>query len=174
MSADPSLPGLLGPDLPAPGLVAAVTRLAAAMLLGGMIGFERHLHDKPAGMRTHMMIALAACMFTLVTLGMIGSDWGPARDAVRFDPLRLTAAVTSGVAFLAAGTIINARGHVHGLTTGAGMWLAGALGMAAGAGQIALAAIATVMALIVLWLLRRIERDIPDPPPDPPDADRPG
>ena len=72
------------------------------------------------------------------------------------------------MAFLAAGTIINARGHIHGLTTGAGMWLAGALGMAAGAGQIPLAALATVMALVVLWLLRKVERDVPDPPSETP------
>ncbi len=143
-----------------------VLRILAAMVLGGTIGWERHLHNKPAGMRTHMMISLAACVFTLVALGMIATDWGGDAGRVRFDPLRLVVAVTSGVAFLAAGTIINARGHVHGLTTGAGMWLAGALGMACGAGQIPLAALATVMALLVLWVLRRIERDIPDPPAD--------
>ena len=156
--------------LPFPGLPfrAILLRILAAMLLGGLIGWERHIHNKPAGMRTHMMIALAACMFTLSALGMIASDWGARGDVVKFDPLRLIAAVTSGVAFLAAGTIINARGHIHGLTTGAGMWLAGALGMAAGAGQIALAALATGLALIVLWVLRRFEKDIPDPPSDPP------
>ena len=148
---------------PLPMTVVAL-RLVAAMVLGGMIGFERHLHNKPAGMRTHMMISLAACVFTLAAFGMIITDWGADAARVKFDPLRLIAAVTSGVAFLAAGTIINARGHIHGLTTGAGMWLAGALGLACGAGQIPLAALATVMALIVLWVLRRVERDIPDPP----------
>ncbi len=147
-------------------MVVVAFRLVAAMVLGGLIGFERHLHNKPAGMRTHMMIALAACVFTLVAFGMITTDWGADVARVKFDPLRLIASVTSGVAFLAAGTIINARGHVHGLTTGAGMWLAGALGLACGAGQIPLAALATVMALIVLWVLRRFENDIPDPPDD--------
>jgi putative Mg2+ transporter-C (MgtC) family protein len=145
-------------------LTVVLTRLLAAMFLGGLIGWERHLHNKPAGMRTHMMIALAACVFTLASLGMIASDWGPQTSAVKFDPLRLIAAITSGVAFLAAGTIINARGHIHGLTTGAGMWLAGALGLACGAGQIPLAALATGLALIVLWVLRRFEVQIPDPP----------
>ncbi len=158
----------LAAGLPALPLAVVVLRLVVAMVLGGLIGWERHLHNKPAGMRTHMMISLAACVFTLATLGMIASDWGAQTGAVKFDPLRLTAAVTSGVAFLAAGTIINARGHIHGLTTGAGMWLAGALGMAVGAGQIPLAALATVMALIVLWLLRKVERDLPDPPADGP------
>ncbi len=157
---------LSNPFAPLPFSVV-VLRLLAAMALGGAIGWERHLHSKPAGMRTHMMIALAACVFTLVAFGMIEGAWAD-DESVRFDPLRLTAAVTSGVAFLAAGTIINARGHIHGLTTGAGMWLAGAVGMAAGAGQIPLAALATGMALVVLWLLRRFEKspDGLEPPPE--------
>ncbi len=152
----------------APLPFAAVTvRLLAALALGGVIGWERHLHSKPAGMRTHMMISLAACVFTLVAFGMIEVPWA-GDESVKFDPLRLVVAVTSGVAFLAAGTIINARGHIHGLTTGAGMWLAGAVGMAAGAGQIPLAALATGMALVVLWLLRRFEKspDELEPPPE--------
>ena len=158
---------LSNPFAPLPFSVV-VLRLLAAMAFGGAIGWERHLHSKPAGMRTHMMIALAACVFTLAALGMIAADWGPETARVKFDPLRLTAAVTSGVAFLAAGTIINARGHIHGLTTGAGMWLAGALGLAAGAGQIPLAALATGLALVVLWLLRRFEKspDELEPPPE--------
>ncbi len=135
-----------------------VVRLMAAIVLGGVIGWERHIHSKPAGMRTHMMISLAACLFTLVAFGMIQTNWSTGQQ-VKFDPLRLIAAVTSGVAFLAAGTIINARGHIHGLTTGAGMWLAGALGLASGAGQIPLAGLATGLALIVLWFLRRFESD---------------
>jgi putative Mg2+ transporter-C (MgtC) family protein len=157
---------LSNPFAPLPFSVV-VLRILAAMAFGGAIGWERHIHNKPAGMRTHMMIALAACVFTLVAFGMIEQSWA-GNESVKFDPLRLTAAVTSGVAFLAAGTIINARGHIHGLTTGAGMWLAGALGLAAGAGQIPLAALATGLALVVLWLLRRFEKspDEPEPPPE--------
>ncbi len=145
------------PFAPTP-FVVVFLRLLAAILLGGVIGWERHIHSKPAGMRTHMMITLAACLFTLAAFGMIDRTWA-GETAVKFDPLRLIAAITSGVAFLAAGTIINARGHIHGLTTGAGMWLAGAVGLSCGAGQIPLAALATVMALVVLWFLRRFERD---------------
>ena len=151
------------PFAPIPFFVV-VARLLGAIVLGGLIGWERHIHNKPAGMRTHMMIALAACVFTLVAFGMIETPWA-GDERVKFDPLRLIAAVTSGVAFLAAGTIINARGHIHGLTTGAGMWLAGAVGLATGAGQIPLAALATVMALIVLWFLRRFESNPEDMEP---------
>jgi putative Mg2+ transporter-C (MgtC) family protein len=78
-------------------------------------------------------------------------------DAVRLDPIRAVEAVTAGVAFLAAGTILFARGEVHGLTTGAGMWLAGAIGLAAGLGLWQIAAVGTVLALIVLGLLQTLE-----------------
>lgn len=145
-------------DEPFGSLPAAVValRLAAAVLLGGVIGLEREVRDKPAGLRTHMLVSLAACLFTLIALRMIAAaDDGP--EALRIDPLRLIEAVTAGVAFLAAGTIIVNRGSVQGLTTGAGMWLAGAIGLACGAGLLPLAALATAVALIVLGLIRLIE-----------------
>ena len=138
-------------------------RLMAALVVGGVIGWERHVHSKPAGMRTHMMIALASCLFTLVTFDLVLTNSLPA-ETVKLDPLRLTAAITSGVAFLAAGTIITSGGHVHGLTTGAAMWLTGALGLACGAGFVPLAALCVLIALIVLWVLRRLETDPPDKP----------
>lgn len=131
-------------------------RMLAAMVMGGIIGFERHMHAKPAGMRTHMMIALASCLFTLVSFDLILTN-AAAGDLARLDPLRLVAAITSGVAFLAAGSIITARGQIHGLTTGAAMWLTGALGLACGAGLVAMAALGMVLALLVLWALRLFE-----------------
>lgn len=133
----------------------AMLRLTVAVVLGGLIGWEREMHDKAAGLRTHMMVSLAACLFTLVAYDLlrvpIGDD-----DALKSDPLRLIEAVTSGVAFLAAGSIITSGGQVRGLTTGAGMWLAGAIGLACGIGNIPLAAMATVIALLVLWALARL------------------
>ena len=136
----------------------AALRMAAALVFGGLIGLEREVSDKSAGLRTHMLIALAACLFTLIGFEMVGFPVGPAEDTLRLDPLRLIEAVTAGVAFLAAGTIITNRDRVRGLTTGAGMWLAGAVGLASGFGRIGLALMATVFALIVLWMLRRLER----------------
>jgi putative Mg2+ transporter-C (MgtC) family protein len=134
----------------------ATMRLLAAMLLGGAIGLERELRAKPAGLRTHMLISLAACLFTLIALRIIDSADG-ADPLLRIDPLRLIEAVTAGVAFLAAGAIITHRGAVEGLTTGAGMWLAGAIGLACGSGALPLAALAALIALVVLGLLRLLE-----------------
>lgn len=136
-----------------------VLRLLAAALLGGVIGLEREIRSKPAGLRTHMLIALAACLFTLLAFDIIETA-DPQDTQIRIDPLRLIEAVTAGVAFLAAGAIIQSQGAVHGLTTGAGMWLAGAIGLACGSGRLLIAAIATAVAIIVLWLLRRLERNV--------------
>ncbi len=132
---------------------AVVLRLVAAILLGGVIGWEREIHNKPAGLRTNMAVALGACLFTLLGFEIV-SEAANRGDHVRTDPVRIIEAVTSGVAFLAAGTIFTAQDKVRGLTTGAGMWLAGAIGVACGLGQIALAAITSAATLIVLWGLR--------------------
>jgi len=137
-------------------LPITILRMVAAIVLGGVIGWERHVHSKAAGLRTHMLVSLSACLFTLIAFELTGfSAVNP--DAIRIDPLRLISAVTSGVAFLAAGTIIVAQHKVRGLTTGAGMWTAGAIGLACGSGHILLAIMASILALIVLALLRRIE-----------------
>lgn len=130
-------------------------RLLAAVTFGAIIGWERERHHKPAGLRTHILIAVAACLFTLIALDLLETMRG---DHIRADPLRLIEAITAGVAFLAAGAIIKSGGSVHGLTTGAGMWLAGAAGLAAGNGRIVLAGVATLLALVVLWLMRRLEK----------------
>lgn len=129
----------------------AVTRLGMAVLLGGIIGYERALHARTAGLRTHILIALASCLFALLAFEILARF-----DDEAADPLRLIEAVTSGVAFLAAGSIIMAGDRVVGLTTGAGMWLAGAIGLACGIGSLALAVMATLIVLPVLWILRRI------------------
>ena len=129
-------------------------RLCAAVLLGGLIGWEREVHTKPAGLRTHMMISLGACLFTLLGFEIIAES-ALSGDHVRADPIRILEAVTSAVAFLVAGSIFTAHDKVTGLTTGAGMWLAGAVGVACGLGQITLAAIVSVLAIIVLWALRK-------------------
>ncbi len=131
----------------------AMLRMFAALIFGGMIGLEREADNHPAGLRTHIMITLAACLFALIAFELMGAT---DRESVQFDPLRLIEAVTAGVAFLAAGSIITSRGKVKGLTTGASMWLAGAVGLACGTGRLMLALQATIMTLIVLWLLSKI------------------
>lgn len=134
----------------------AFVRLLAACIVGAIVGFDRELRNKPAGLRTHILTSLAAALFTLITFELhhvvINSD-----KSTTADPIRIIEAVTAGVAFLAAGAIIQSRGNVRGLTTGANMWLAGALGVACGAGDYTLAAFGTVFAVIVLVVLGRLE-----------------
>lgn len=133
----------------------AVARLGMALILGGLIGLDREMRSKPAGWRTHIMISLAACLFAIIGLDLL--EYGsPASGELRMDPFRLIEAVTAGVAFLAAGSIIVSKGHVEGLTTGAGMWLAGAVGLACGVGNLPLAALATAFGVLVLVILRLI------------------
>ncbi|SPH16772.1 hypothetical protein DEA8626_00283 [Defluviimonas aquaemixtae] len=138
-----------------------VLRMLAAMILGGMIGFERETHSKEAGLRTHILISLAACLFTLVAFDLVLLP-APGEADLHVDPLRLVEAVTTGVAFLAAGTIITRGTQVRGLTTGAGMWMAGAIGLACGIGNLRLAGLATMIALLVLWVMRVISRAVGD------------
>ena len=144
---------------PGPGWQIVVLRLCGALVLSGMIGIEREFVDKAAGLRTHMLIGLAACLYSLVTLSILEMTAYQGAH-IRTDPVRLVEAVTQGVAFLAAGLIIFARGEVRGLTTGAGMWLAGAVGLSCGLGLWILAGVATVLALIVIRLLKIVERAV--------------
>jgi len=134
----------------------AFLRMLVAVFVGAAVGFDRELRSKPAGLRTHILISLAAAVFTLITFELHGEvNRGDGR--VTADPIRIIEAVTAGVAFLAAGAIIQSRGAVKGLTTGANMWLAGALGVACGSGYYTLAAIGTGFALLVLVVLGRLE-----------------
>jgi putative Mg2+ transporter-C (MgtC) family protein len=128
-------------------------RLFVSAVLGAVIGIDREWRSRPAGLRTHMLTALAAALFTVLAFEIVYSDI-LSHENTRADPIRVIEAVTAGVAFLAAGTIIRGRGGgVHGLTTGAGMWLAGALGVAAGLGYIAIAALAAIFGFVVISLL---------------------
>ena len=138
-------------------LSAALVRLVAAMILGGLIGLEREWRAKPAGLRTNMLVSLAACLFILLGRDLAHVDF-VGEGEMRVDPLRLIEAITQGVAFLAAGLIFTARGRVRNITTGASLWLSGAIGMGCGIGQIPLAALATVLVLIVLAVLGVLEK----------------
>ncbi|MCZ4256103.1 MgtC/SapB family protein [Sulfitobacter sp. G21635-S1] len=138
----------------------AALRMATALVFGAVIGLEREWRTKPAGLRTHMLISLAACIFILVAFEITALDFG-SNETKRVDPLRLIEAVTAGVAFLAAGAIFTSGGTVKNLTTGASMWLAGAIGLCCGAGRIPLAVLATVLALLVLTIVTWVEKQAP-------------
>jgi putative Mg2+ transporter-C (MgtC) family protein len=137
--------------LPLPVIIA---RLIGAALLCGLIGFEREASARAAGLRTHMTIGVAAATFTLITLHLI-EIYGDRPDTIRMDPIRLVEATTAGVAFLAAGMIVLSKGEVKNLTTGAGMWLAASIGLAAGLGLWPVAVLAAVLALIIVGILGR-------------------
>lgn len=132
-------------------------RLAIAGLFGALVGFDRELKNKPAGLRTHTLISLAAALFTLITLELYDELSEP-NSRQGLDPFRIINAVTSGVAFIAAGAIIRSGGNVRGLTTGANMWLAGAIGLACGAGFYTLAVFGAAFSFVIITLLQRLEK----------------
>jgi putative Mg2+ transporter-C (MgtC) family protein len=134
-----------------------ISRLVLAIVLGAIVGFEREWQNRPAGLRTHILVCLAATTATILTLEMLHLDALQGNE-VRIDPLRLVEALTAGVAFLAAGMIVFTRGEVHGVTTGAGMWLSGVIGLGAGIGQWRIAVLVTLLSLAILWFLRRFEQ----------------
>lgn len=134
-------------------LEVAAIRLVAAILLGGIIGWDREVNARAAGLRTHMLISLAAATFAIVAMELTSFESAPGVH-LQTDPLRLIEAVTSGVAFLAAGSIIITGASVRGVTTGASMWLCGAIGLCCGVGDIVLAVLATVFAMVVLLLIQ--------------------
>ena len=143
------------------GFPVIVARLLMAAALGAVIGFEREWRNRPAGLRTHILVCVAAATFAILTIEIVHAPMFE-KDTGRFDPIRVIEAVTAGVAFLAAGVVIFAKGEVHGLTTGAGMWLAGAIGVGCGLGLWQIALFATVLALIVLSLLYVFEKSVVD------------
>jgi putative Mg2+ transporter-C (MgtC) family protein len=127
-------------------------RLLISALLGGVIGYEREAHSGAAGLRTHVLIATAATLFTTLAFEIFhtaleGGSENP-------DPIRSVEAVTAGIAFLGAGAIFQQRGSVQGLTTGAGMWLAGAVGVTVALGYYVIAAAVALFAILVLAALR--------------------
>ena len=125
-------------------------RLTLGLVLGAIVGFEREFHRQPAGFRTHSLVALGSALFTIVS--------GFAFDGPGADPTRIAAQIVSGIGFIGAGTILQYRGNIRGLTTAASLWSVAAVGMAAGAGMWILAIMATVLMLIVLSILDRVER----------------
>ena len=133
-------------------------RLVLAVVLGMCIGIDRELRNRPAGLRTHMLVSLATAAFTVITFEIFAAVQKMERGgAVGADPIRIIEAVTAGVAFLAAGTIIQARGNVVGLTTGASIWVVGAVGLACGSGFYLIAILVVLLALPILYLLTFVE-----------------
>jgi putative Mg2+ transporter-C (MgtC) family protein len=130
-------------------LVDVMIRLLWAALLGAALGLEREYRQKPAGLRTNILIALGSALFTVLSLKI---------GAAGATPDRIVAQVVTGIGFLGGGAILRNQSTVHGMTTAATIWVNAAVGLAAGAGEFAIAATATVITLVVLVLLPPIER----------------
>ncbi|MGM9998655.1 MAG: MgtC/SapB family protein [Candidatus Bruticola sp.] len=131
--------------------LALAGRLVAAALLGGIIGIEREIMNRTAGLRTHVMVSVGAALFTVLSIYFFSYENGPR------DPARIAAQIVSGIGFLGAGAIMKHGATVHGLTTAATLWVVAAIGMACGAGAYMVSVSACVVSLITLVTLRRLE-----------------
>lgn len=134
-----------------------VLRIAVGTALGGVIGYERDIHGRPAGLRTHAVVALASATFMVVSTHMVYYQHYRSGDLVEVDGSRIAASVVSGIGFLAGGTILRNGVNVQGLTTAAGLWLVSAIGLCAGGGMYIESVGATVIGLAALMFLRRFE-----------------
>lgn len=134
-------------------------RLLAATGLALVLGLEREIRGKAAGLRSHMLVSLGASAFVITGLHILFAT-AEGDPSARIDPTRIVEGVIGGIGFLGAGSIIQSRGNIQGITTGASIWMAGAIGVACGIGNIALAGMVTVMALIIMVVLGRFEREI--------------
>jgi putative Mg2+ transporter-C (MgtC) family protein len=131
-----------------------LVRLLAAGALGSVLGWEREQARKPAGLRTHMVVAIASALFTVLA-GLVAEEAGNQRG----DPVRAIQAIAMGIGFLGGGVIFVAhrRDQVHGLTTAASIWATAAVGIAAGLAHYILAAGATLILVIVLRVVAKLE-----------------
>ena len=126
-----------------------IQRLLLAAFIGSLLGIEREIRQKSAGLRTNILIAVGSALFTLMSYELA--------DASGADPGRVAAQIVTGIGFLGAGAIMRTEDRIHGLTTAATVWVNAALGVTAGGGEYHLAMIGTAVTLVVLLLLHPIE-----------------
>jgi len=136
----------------------AVFQIALAAFLSMIIGLDRERRLQPAGLRTHMLVGMGACLFTILSEYAFPSG----------DPTRIASNIVVGIGFLGAGTIIKGKRDVHALTTAASIWTTAAVGTAVGTGAWFLALCSTLLIWIVLAVIRRFEPRRQQPPPPPP------
>ncbi|MBQ7984917.1 MAG: MgtC/SapB family protein [Bacteroidales bacterium] len=127
-----------------------VLRLCLACVLGLAIGFERELHAKEAGVKTHLLVAMGSCLFMI--LSIYGFEGFYEKDHTSFDPSRIAAQVVTGIGFLGAGTIIFRKNIIRGLTTAAGLWVTCAIGLACGCGFYYIAMATTLLVIVSIFL----------------------
>ena len=128
-------------------------RLLLSAFLSGLIGLEREINRKGAGLRTHILVTLGSCLIMLTSLYLFDIY----KDKVPLDPGRIAAGVITGIGFLGAGTIMREKEGVKGLTTAASLWVVAGIGLAVGVGFYSAGVITTALALIVLFFFRYLE-----------------
>ncbi len=128
-------------------LTENLVKLGMAVLIGGIVGMEREFRDKAAGFRTLILITVGATLFTIFSISMDPTN----------SRTRIAANIVTGIGFLGAGAIIREHGHIGGLTTAATIWLAAALGMGIGAGEMAFVTVSALIVIVVLLVFRRLE-----------------
>ena len=128
--------------------IEMIAQLLLAVVLGILVGTEREMVHKPAGLRTHALVSLGACLFTIISI-----------DYFDVDPARIAAGIVTGIGFIGAGSIIAEKGHVHGVTTAASLWCVAAIGLAVGVGAYVLAVVSSALVFGILWL-RKAEKTL--------------
>jgi putative Mg2+ transporter-C (MgtC) family protein len=141
-------------------MIDITLHLGVAAVAGGLIGFERSYHGRPAGFRTHTLVCMASSLLMLVTIYQKQWFFGDI-ETVRIDPTRMAQGVMTGIGFLGAGVIMKEGLSVRGLTTAASIWITAAIGVLAGVGFYSAVFIGTIFALVVVLVFRWIETRIP-------------
>lgn len=135
-------------------------RLLAALLLGFGVGLERELTNKHAGLRTHILVCLGSCVFTIISIYGFPMMMGEGETGVVRDTARVAAQIVTGIGFIGAGTVLRHGTTVMGLTTASTLWMSASIGMACGAGMYGLAIFASVITIVVLVSVRIFEKDV--------------
>jgi putative Mg2+ transporter-C (MgtC) family protein len=133
-----------------------LTRLVLSLVLSGLVGLERQVHRRSAGLRTHILVSLGSCLIMLTSMYVFDIY----KNQQGIDPARIAAGVITGIGFLGAGTIIREPEGIKGLTTAASLWVVAGIGLAVGCGFYRAALYATALALIALVFLRHIESTV--------------
>jgi putative Mg2+ transporter-C (MgtC) family protein len=125
-----------------------IIRLFIAVILGALVGIEREMTHRPAGLRTHMLVSLGAALFTITSV-----------EFFDIDPARIAAGIVAGIGFIGAGSIIALRGHVQGITTAASLWAVAAIGLSVGVGAYIIAIVSAIFVFIILQI-RQVEKGL--------------
>ncbi len=123
-----------------------VLRLILAVVLGGIVGIERELVHKPAGLRTHMLVSLGSCLFTVISV----YDFG-------MDPARIASGIVAGIGFIGAGAVIAERTRVVGITTAASLWVTASIGLATGVGNYTLSITTAILVFAILFMRKLLK-----------------